>query len=139
MNPSGSQDVEMQNSSQPNIVSSMLSQSAHPSVCVAHFGFKIPCLIVYFLGGWFGYAMTFILVTLMLAFDFWVVKNVSGRILVQLRWWNEIKEDGDSEWYKTFDNINSEHQYKSSNTNCLLYSSFFQQSQGFRIERCRCQ
>ena len=26
-------------------------------------------------------------------FDFWTVKNVSGRILVGLRWWNEVKED----------------------------------------------
>lgn len=34
----------------------------------------------------------------MLAFDFWTVKNVSGRLLVGLRWWNDIKEDGKSEW-----------------------------------------
>jgi hypothetical protein len=30
--------------------------------------------------------------------DFWTVKNVSGRLLVGLRWWNEIKEDGESVW-----------------------------------------
>ncbi|KAJ8623461.1 hypothetical protein MRB53_031990 [Persea americana] len=30
--------------------------------------------------------------------DFWVVKNVSGRILVGLRWWNEINEQGESVW-----------------------------------------
>lgn len=41
----------------------------------------------------------------MLAFDFWTVKNISGRLLVgylfiklRLRWWNEIKDDGTSEW-----------------------------------------
>lgn len=34
----------------------------------------------------------------MLAFDFWTVKNVSGRLLVGLRWWNEIKDDGSNEW-----------------------------------------
>jgi hypothetical protein len=28
------------------------------------------------------------------ALDFWVVKNVSGRILVGLRWWNEINDEG---------------------------------------------
>ncbi len=27
---------------------------------------------------------------LLLAFDFWTVKNVSGRLLVGLRWWNEV-------------------------------------------------
>ena len=26
------------------------------------------------------------------------VKNVSGRLLVGLRWWNNVKEDGTNEW-----------------------------------------
>jgi len=33
-----------------------------------------------------------------MALDFWTTKNVSGRLLVGLRWWNEIKEDGTSVW-----------------------------------------
>jgi hypothetical protein len=37
-------------------------------------------------------------VTLLLAADFWTVKNVTGRLLVGLRWWNRIREDGTSEW-----------------------------------------
>ncbi|CAG8445659.1 1898_t:CDS:2 [Ambispora gerdemannii] len=32
------------------------------------------------------------------AFDFWTVKNVTGRLLVGLRWWNEIQEDGSNVW-----------------------------------------
>lgn len=32
------------------------------------------------------------------AFDFWFVKNISGRLLVGLRWWNEVNEDGTEEW-----------------------------------------
>lgn len=40
----------------------------------------------------------FITVILLLAFDFWTVKNVTGRLLVGLRWWNRVKEDGTSEW-----------------------------------------
>jgi len=35
---------------------------------------------------------------LLLAFDFWTVKNVSGRLMVGLRWWNKIEEDGTSTW-----------------------------------------
>lgn len=35
---------------------------------------------------------------LLAALDFWVVKNVSGRILVGLRWWNEIDDNGESVW-----------------------------------------
>jgi hypothetical protein len=42
--------------------------------------------------------MIFIVCVLLLAFDFWTVKNVSGRLLVGLRWWNEILPDGSNEW-----------------------------------------
>jgi len=38
---------------------------------------------------------TFILVILCVSFDFWTVKNVTGRLLVNLRWWSEIDEMGD--------------------------------------------
>jgi hypothetical protein len=42
--------------------------------------------------------LTFVLVIVILAFDFWTVKNVTGRKLVGLRWWSEIKEDGSEIW-----------------------------------------
>ena len=29
---------------------------------------------------------------------FWFVKNIAGRVLVGLRWWNEVKEDGTEIW-----------------------------------------
>lgn len=40
----------------------------------------------------------FIAIILLLAVDFWTVKNVTGRLMVGLRWWNRVKEDGTSEW-----------------------------------------
>jgi hypothetical protein len=42
--------------------------------------------------------LIFILVILFLAADFWNVKNVSGRLLVGLRWWNESSTEGESIW-----------------------------------------
>jgi hypothetical protein len=42
--------------------------------------------------------LIFILVILLLAADFWNTKNVSGRLLVGLRWWNEASSDGSSIW-----------------------------------------
>lgn len=42
--------------------------------------------------------LIFILVMLLLAADFWNVKNVSGRLLVGLRWWNEASDSGESIW-----------------------------------------
>ena len=36
--------------------------------------------------------LQFITVILLAAFDFWTVKNVTGRLMVGLRWWSEIDE-----------------------------------------------
>ncbi|XP_055326019.1 uncharacterized Golgi apparatus membrane protein-like protein CG5021, partial [Sitodiplosis mosellana] len=35
---------------------------------------------------------------LLLSADFWTVKNITGRLLVGLRWWNYIDDDGQSHW-----------------------------------------
>jgi hypothetical protein len=52
------------------------------------------------------------LVTILLgSADFYITKNISGRLLVGLRWWNEVKEDGTEVWI-----------YESKNeSNFLLY------------------
>ncbi|KAK6787890.1 hypothetical protein RDI58_016415 [Solanum bulbocastanum] len=45
-----------------------------------------------------SFVIIFVITVLLAALDFWVVKNVSGRILVGLRWWNEIDDNGESVW-----------------------------------------
>lgn len=46
----------------------------------------------------------FIVVTVMLCFDFWTVKNVTGRLLVNLRWWTTVDEEGHEKWFfESFD------------------------------------
>jgi hypothetical protein len=42
--------------------------------------------------------ITFIAVTVFTAFDFWIVKNVTGRLLVGLRWWSDTDEKGNEVW-----------------------------------------
>ena len=42
--------------------------------------------------------MLFIIIVLFSAVDFWIVKNISGRILVGLRWFHEVQDDGSSKW-----------------------------------------
>ena len=42
--------------------------------------------------------MVFIVVVCLMAADFWTVKNVTGRILVGLRWENQIDEEGNEQW-----------------------------------------
>ena len=50
--------------------------------------------------GWFVSSSITIFITVILlnCMDFWVVKNITGRILVSLRWWNRINEKGENEW-----------------------------------------
>ncbi len=43
--------------------------------------------------------MIFIITILLLAADFYYLKNIAGRRLVGLRWWNEVDPStGDSRW-----------------------------------------
>src|SRR5271169_1805961 len=51
-----------------------------------------------FLPGIMSSIFLFVIIVLLLAFDFWTVKNVSGRLLCGLRWWNETGPDGESVW-----------------------------------------
>ena len=76
------------------------SCTSHPFVVVFHVLFKTTALLVYLLGSYIlsDFVLIFVATVLALAFDFWVVKNVSGRLLVGLRWWNEVTDDGSSTW-----------------------------------------
>jgi hypothetical protein len=40
----------------------------------------------------------YILVVIFTALDFWTVKNVTGRLLVGLKWTSTYKDDGSEEW-----------------------------------------
>eukprot|EP00262_Sarcandra_glabra_P004470 TRINITY_DN1552_c0_g3_i1.p1 TRINITY_DN1552_c0_g3~~TRINITY_DN1552_c0_g3_i1.p1 ORF type:complete len:184 (-),score=23.91 TRINITY_DN1552_c0_g3_i1:161-712(-) len=73
---------------------------ANPKTCFFHVLFKAAALAFYILSAIFvnSFVIIFVITVLLASLDFWVVKNVSGRILVGLRWWNEISEQGDSVW-----------------------------------------
>lgn len=62
--------------------------------------FKGLALFIYLFANWIigNFILVFVVVVLLLACDFWTVKNVAGRLLVGLRWWNEVKEDGSNRW-----------------------------------------
>lgn len=82
------------------IGNSCLNQSKHPYALVFHFFFKSLALVVYLFGGWFtsNFIVQFVACIILLAFDFWTVKNITGRLLVGLRWWSYVQENGNSEW-----------------------------------------
>ena len=66
-----------------------------------HLAFKAGALFTYmFLSGLgLSYMLTFVFVVVLSALDFWTVKNVSGRLLVGLRWSNHIDDAGKSTWH----------------------------------------
>ena len=74
--------------------------SRHPGVALFHVLFKGLALATYLFAGLFtsNFVLVCVVCILLLAFDFWTVKNVSGRLMVGLRWWNYVKEDGSTEW-----------------------------------------
>lgn len=72
-----------------------LARSAHPTVCIFHLLFKSAALLTYILGTLLfssSFVILFVSIILLLAFDFWTTKNISGRLLVGLRWWNEVHD-----------------------------------------------
>ncbi|CAA3033056.1 uncharacterized Golgi apparatus membrane CG5021 isoform X1 [Olea europaea subsp. europaea] len=80
----------------------------HPMAALFHVLFKSLALIFYLFGGLFGqdFISTFVAVILLISMDFWVVKNVTGRLLAGLRWSNYIDDEGNSHWI--FENKNSD-------------------------------
>ncbi|KAF1999539.1 DUF846-domain-containing protein [Amniculicola lignicola CBS 123094] len=76
--------------------------SSHPITLLFFIFFRISSLIVYLLGLRLlssNFVLIFIITILLLAADFYYVKNIVGRRLVGLRWWNEVDTStGDSRW-----------------------------------------
>ncbi|KAI4183393.1 MAG: hypothetical protein L6R41_005423 [Letrouitia leprolyta] len=75
--------------------------SSHPITLLFFLGFRISSLFTYFFGSLFtkNFILIFIITMLLLAADFYYLKNIAGRRLVGLRWWNEVNTaTGDSHW-----------------------------------------
>ena len=67
-------------------IDKFLKNSSHPIICLFTVLFKVLKSVIYLATILFGSA------------DFWVTKNLSGRLLVGLRWWDEVKENGEEVW-----------------------------------------
>ncbi|KAI1761538.1 DUF846-domain-containing protein [Hypoxylon sp. FL1150] len=75
--------------------------SSHPITLLTFLAFRVSSLLVYLFGVIFtdNMVMIFIITILLLAADFYYLKNIAGRRLVGLRWWNEVDpSSGDSRW-----------------------------------------
>ena len=98
---SSKQNQKQQISSSDKIdFTNFLSHAKNPGIVFFTLFFKALAIVSFLFLGIFGVseALIFIFVVILNSLDFWFVKNISGRILVGLRWWNEVKEDGSEEW-----------------------------------------
>ncbi|KAJ6591829.1 Golgi apparatus membrane protein TVP23 [Mycena vulgaris] len=81
-------------------IAGIFRQSAHPLALFFLFFFRTAAIAVYLLSGFFtdNYVLSAVGVVVLLAMDFWNCRNVAGRTLVGLRFWNQVDEDGESFW-----------------------------------------
>merc|ERR1712013_275588 len=93
----------------------------HPVVTFFHLLFRTLAIIAYMLCGWFsdGFIGSFVAIILLLSLDFWTVKNITGRIMAGLRWWNYINEEGESVW--VFESNSEESQIKFSKAEIQIF------------------
>ena len=85
-----------------NVIEQKRGKPRHKIVLAFHVGLKLLAIILYLGRKLFGlgYISTFIGVVIILSMDFWLTKNVSGRLLAGLRWWNHVDEKtGEMTWY----------------------------------------
>ncbi|KAI5897737.1 DUF846-domain-containing protein [Schizophyllum commune H4-8] len=93
---------------------SIARQSAHPLALAFLYAFRIAAIVVYLFCGIVttNYVLANVIVVVLLAMDFWNCRNVAGRTLVGLRFWNQaspfcdsatenppdVDDDGESYW-----------------------------------------
>ena len=72
----------------------------NPGTTFFHVFFKVSSLLYFFTCTWWSthYAIQFVGTIVLCAFDFWWTKNVSGRFMVGMRYWQMIDENNKEEW-----------------------------------------
>ena len=95
-----------------------LTHAKNPKIVFFTIFFKGLAIFLFLFLGIFGISDSsiFIIVILFNALDFWFVKNISGRVLVGLRWWNEVKEDGTEIWV-----FESENEKKANSIDTTIF------------------
>uniref|UniRef100_A0A2K5K458 Golgi apparatus membrane protein TVP23 homolog n=1 Tax=Colobus angolensis palliatus TaxID=336983 RepID=A0A2K5K458_COLAP len=68
------------------------SKIRHPVAAFFHLFFGVSAVLLS------SSFITCMVTVISLLCDFWAVKNVTGRLMAGLRWWNHIAEDGKSHW-----------------------------------------
>lgn len=108
--PSG--NITSNNDGQPEewLWARKLKESSHPVALLFYIVFRLAPIFMYIFGNLVlsifisknKFILHFIILILLVSADFWNLKNISGRLLVGLRWWNETNR---KEGSTTFENV----------------------------------
>ena len=93
-------------------ITDFYKKSSNPSVALTTVGLKLAAIFFFFFLNIFASeAFVMIVVILLDAADFWYTKNIAGRTLVGLRWWNKFNPETQQDVW-TFE---SKNEIKESN------------------------
>lgn len=72
----------------------------HPTIVISHVAFRAAAILFYVFAHFFtdSFIVQFLILLSLLSVDFWTVKNITGRLLVGLRWWNFVDAEGNNHW-----------------------------------------
>lgn len=71
----------------------VISASSHPIISLVHILLKAGTVGLFIVTPLFSQSFFWKeLVIVLAAIDFWIIKNVTGRLLVGLRWWVDFDE-----------------------------------------------
>jgi len=81
-------------------ITNFYKKSSNPIVSLLTVLFKIISIFLFLTMNLFISTESYTIITVIIfgSIDFWYTKNISGRILVGLRWWNQIKSNGQEVW-----------------------------------------
>ena len=112
-------------------ITNFYRNSSHPFIYIFTFIFKIAAFVIYIIISFFTNqkGLIYLSVILIGAVDFWITKNVSGRFLVGLRWWNEVKEGGKEVWIYESKNEKTE----ATSDKSVFWTSLYVNAGGWAI------
>nr|ACO14603.1 FAM18B [Caligus clemensi] len=92
----------------------------NPTTTFFHLFFRFFSIFLYIFANYiFSFTSAFVFLLLLMSMDFWVVKNVTGRIMAGLRWWNYVDENGESRWI--FESRPKDSQHVHSSTEIKIF------------------
>ena len=128
-NNNNNQNDNNNNNNNDISITNFYKKSSNPIVSILTVFFKFLSIFLFLFMNLFVSNESYTIITVIISgsIDFWYTKNISGRILVGLRWWNQIKSNGQEVWIyeskneQELNKINSKIFWDSLYTNTFIW------------------